>query len=113
MSDGPDFQNRQRKPFVTHCKGSAKEQFDIAEEGRALRVYILHSRGTAPGSLFLSDNGRAAGRWQIWSLMRRHYVTAGIDPTKAHPLKHSCDTHLAELGEDLLDIQDYWGHGNI
>jgi integrase/recombinase XerD len=110
-----DFQNREGQPFVTHCKGSAKAQVDIVEEERALGVYILHSRGRAPGSLFLLDNGRALCRWQIWSLMRRYCVTAGIDPAKAHPhaLKHSCATHLAELGEDLLAIQDHWGDGNI
>jgi site-specific recombinase XerD len=111
-----DFQNREGKLHVTRGKGSAGGQFRLVdEELRALRAYIRYKRGTAPGPLFLSRNGRALGRWQIWSLMRRYCATAGIDPAKAHPhaLKHSCGTHLAELGEDLLDIQDHLGHRNI
>lgn len=47
--------------------------------------------------------------------MRRYCALAGIDSDKAHPhaLKHSCGTHLAELGEELMDIQDHLGHRNI
>ena len=47
--------------------------------------------------------------------MRRYCLLAGIGVDKAHPhaLKHSCGTHLAERGEELMEIQDHLGHRNI
>lgn len=111
-----DFQNREGKLHVVRGKGSASGEYRLVdEEVKALRAYVRYERGSAPGPLFLSRNSRAIGRWQVWSLMRRYALAAGIDPEKAHPhaLKHSCGTHLAEMGEDLLDIQDHLGHRNI
>jgi site-specific recombinase XerD len=111
-----DFQNREGKLNVVRGKGSAGGQFRLTDaEIKALRGYIRYERGSAPGPLFLSRNGRALGRWQVWSLMRRYAQAAGIDAAKSHPhaLKHSCGTHMAERGEDLLDIQDHLGHRNI
>jgi integrase/recombinase XerD len=111
-----DFQNREGKLHVVRGKGSTGGEFRLVEEEvKALRAYIRYERGNAAGPLFPARNGRALGRWQVWSLMKRYAQAAGIDPEKGHPhaLKHSCGTHLAEMGEDLLDIQDHLGHRNI
>ena len=47
--------------------------------------------------------------------MKKYCAAAGIGPEKAHmhALKHSCGTHLVDLGEDVLMIQDHLGHRNI
>jgi site-specific recombinase XerD len=111
-----DFHAREGKLQVMRGKGSAGGEYRLCdEELRALRAYVKHRRGTAPGPLFLSRQGRGVSRIQIWRLMRRYCTIAGIDAEKAHPhaLKHSCGTHLAERGEDLLEIQDHLGHRNI
>jgi site-specific recombinase XerD len=48
-------------------------------------------------------------------MMSNYCKLAGIAKEKAHPhaLKHSCGTHLSELGEDVQIIQDHLGHRSI
>jgi site-specific recombinase XerD len=111
-----DFQAKDGKLSVTRGKGSTGGAYRLCEEElRSLRAYVRYNRGTAAGPLFLSRNGRAISRVQVWRLMQRYCKAAGIEPEKAHPhaLKHSCGTHLAERGEDLLEIQDHMGHRNV
>jgi site-specific recombinase XerD len=110
-----DFHARDGRLLVARGKGSTGGEYRLCdEELRSLRAYVRYVRGVSAGPLFLSRNGRALGRVQIWRLMQRYCKAAGIDPQKAHPhaLKHSCGTHLAERGEDLLEIQDHMGHKN-
>jgi len=36
-----------------------------------------------------------------------------IPAEKAHTLKHSCGTHLSEMGKDVAVIRDWLGHRNV
>lgn len=111
-----DFNARDGKLHVVRGKGSSGGEYRLTdEELRALRAYIRYSRGARDGPLFLSRHGRPISRRQVHRLMKRYCAAAGIDVRLAHPhaLKHSCGVHLAERGEDLLDIQDHLGHRNV
>ena len=110
-----DYRERTGRLLVHRGKGSAGGEFLLAdEENRSLRAWI-RERGTAPGPLFPSRNRRPISRRRVHYLMAYYCAQACVPAEKAHPhaLKHSCGTHLAELGEDLLVIQDHLGHRNV
>ena len=54
----------------------------------------LRVRGSAPGPLFRSRKQGPLKRVQIYKVMRRYYILAGVPLDKTHPhaLKHSCVT---------------------
>ena len=100
---------------VTRLKGSNSFDYPLSKiEVKALRSY-LRVRGNKPGPLFLSRNGNGISRVRLHELMHHYSELAGIPPAKSHMhvWKHSCGTHLAEDGADLLDIKDHLGHRNV
>lgn len=63
---------------------------------------------------FLSQKGRPLSRQQIYNIIRKCGVLAGIEvPLHPHMLRHSCGFALANTGTDTRLIQDYLGHRNI
>lgn len=110
-----DYRPGSGRLAVKRLKGSNSGEFRLADaEERSLRAWI-RERGEAPGPLFPSRLRRPISRDRVHELMQHYCQMAGIDPEKAHPhaLKHSCGTHLSELGEDVQAIQDHLGHRNI
>ena len=47
--------------------------------------------------------------------MKNYCRLTGIPVEKAHmhSLKHSCGTHLSEMGKDVAVIRDWLGHRNV
>lgn len=110
-----DFRDRAGRLFVHRKKGSISAEHPLCDaELRALRAW-LKRRGTKIGPIFESRNHRPISAEMILVLFRGYCRKAGIPPELAHPhsLKHSCGTHLFELGEHLEDVQDHLGHANI
>ncbi len=68
-----------------------------------------------PTTLFLGPRGGPLGRQQFWLLVKRHALTAGIDPTgvSPHGLRHSFATHLLNHGADLRALQMILGHASL
>ncbi len=100
---------------VHRLKGSYGGQYPLVEsEIKALRAW-LRVRGYEPGPLFPSKKKRGISQQMLDVLMKRYCADAQIRPDLAHfhSLKHSCATHLAEKGVDLLLIRDHLGHANI
>ncbi|MCP3977533.1 MAG: site-specific tyrosine recombinase XerD [bacterium] len=86
----------------------------------ALRSYLgrrLELKGDQPdpGALFLSSRGRRLTRQAVWQLVRKHSISAGLDPAEVSPhvLRHSVATHMVEGGADLRTVQEILGHASI
>ncbi|MEL5366265.1 tyrosine-type DNA invertase [Serratia nevei] len=64
--------------------------------------------------LFISQKGKALSRQQIYNIIKRCGILAGLNfPLHPHMLRHSCGFALANTGADTRLIQDYLGHRNI
>lgn len=111
--DLADFRQREGRLKIRRLKGSNGGEYRLPEVAlAALRSYVRYERGNEPGALFLSRKGFGINRRTVWDLAVRYGGLAGV-AVHPHMFKHSCGTHLAELGEDLLDIQDQLGHKSI
>jgi integrase len=111
--DLADFRQSEGRLKVTRLKRSNGGEYRLPDQAlTALRSYVRYDRPKGAGPLFLSRNGRGIERTQVWRLAREYGDRAGIQ-VHPHMFKHSCGTHLAEMGEDLLDIQDQLGHKSI
>ncbi|MFH1706620.1 MAG: site-specific tyrosine recombinase [Planctomycetota bacterium] len=64
--------------------------------------------------LFLSARGGRMRREQVWALVRKYAVRAGLTGrTSPHTLRHSFATHLVEHGAGLRAVQAMLGHADI
>jgi type 1 fimbriae regulatory protein FimB len=108
-----DFRQQEGRLKIKRLKGSSGGEYRLPDLAlAALRSYVRYERSKDNGPLFLSRNGRGIHRTQVWRLAQGYGQLAGIQ-VHPHMFKHSCGTHLAEMGEDLLDIQDQLGHKSI
>jgi integrase/recombinase XerD len=84
----------------------------VNEYVETLRPRLLGDRHTT--ALFLSRTGRPLDRSNIWRLVRKHAVAAGIDQRLSpHTLRHSFATHLLAGGADLRIVQELLGHADV
>ena len=64
--------------------------------------------------LLLSRTGRKLGRIELWRLVKKYALRAGLgDRVTVHTLRHSFATHLLSGGADLRAVQDMLGHVDI
>ena len=64
--------------------------------------------------LLLSRTGRPMGRIEIWRLVRKYAVRAGMPRNlTVHTLRHCFATHLLTGGADLRSVQEMLGHVDI
>lgn len=77
-----------------------------------LRPRLLGHRRT--DALLLSRTGRPLDRTNIWRLVRKHAILAGIDRKfSPHTLRHCFATHLLAGGADLRIVQELLGHADV
>jgi len=64
--------------------------------------------------LLLSRTGRGMGRIEIWRLVKKYGIRAGLGKNMtAHTLRHCFATHLLAGGADLRSVQEMLGHVDI
>ena len=84
----------------------------ITEYLEDARPHLLHERHCA--HLFLSRTGRRLDRTNIWRLVRKYAIAAGITtPLSPHTLRHCFATHMLSGGADLRIVQELLGHASV
>lgn len=64
--------------------------------------------------LLLSRTGRPMGRIEVWRMVKKYAMRAGMPRNlTAHTLRHCFATHLLTGGADLRSVQEMLGHVDI
>ena len=72
------------------------------------------ARPQSGGFLLLSRTGRALSRIDIWRLVKKYAVRAGMPRNvTVHTLRHCFATHLLSGGADLRSVQEMLGHVDV
>ncbi len=85
----------------------------------ATRDYLRHLRPKLAKScgetrLLLSRTGRPLTRIEIWRLVKKYAVRAGMPRSvTVHTLRHCFATHLLNGGADLRSVQEMLGHVDV
>jgi len=68
----------------------------------------------SPENLFLSRTGRAIDRINLWRIVKKYALRAGMPRNlTVHTLRHCFATHLLSGGMDLRSLQEMLGHADI
>lgn len=101
-------------------KGSRERIVPIGKVAiSATNEYLMNLRPklTKPFSgdfLLLSRTGRPMSRIEIWRLVKKYAIRAGMPRNlTAHTLRHCFATHLLAGGADLRSVQEMLGHVDI
>lgn len=79
---------------------------------RDLRPKLMGPESGA--ALLLSRTGRSLSRIEIWRLVKKYAVRAGMPRNiTVHTLRHCFATHLLSGGADLRSVQEMLGHVDI
>ncbi|NIA16825.1 MAG: tyrosine recombinase [Planctomycetes bacterium] len=106
----------------TRCLGKGNKERIIPLSRAAIEAvaqYITEQRPNLAKSysgdfLLLSRTGRALGRIEIWRLVKKYAVRAGMPKNlTVHTLRHCFATHLLCGGADLRSVQEMLGHVDV
>lgn len=80
-----------------------------------LRPSLTRSQAQASGDfLLLSRTGRPLSRIEVWRLVKKYAIRAGMPRNlTVHTLRHCFATHLLTGGADLRSVQEMLGHVDI
>jgi len=86
----------------------------------SVRQYLRGLRGVltesadADGALFVTRTGKPMDRTNVWRLVNRCSLAAGLPaPVGPHTLRHCFATHMLEGGADLRVVQELLGHADV
>jgi len=87
--------------------------------GETLKSYLSELRPQllkthSPNTLFLSRTGRGLDRIELWRIVKKYALRAGMPKgLTVHTLRHCFATHLLSGGADLRVLQEMLGHADI
>lgn len=101
-------------------KGSKERIVPLgASAGRTIRDYLEQLRPSlvkphSPDKLFLSRTGRGLDRIELWRIVKKYALRAGMPKNMTvHTLRHCFASHLLSGGADLRALQEMLGHADI
>jgi integrase/recombinase XerD len=101
-------------------KGNRERVIPIGKVAIAATVEYLTNlrpglaRPLSGNSLLLSRTGRPMSRIEIWRLVKKYAIRAGMPRNlTVHTLRHCFATHLLTGGADLRSVQEMLGHVDI
>jgi len=101
--------NRQRVVPLGSVAGEVVRQYLAG-----LRPKLAAGKSAASDWLLLSRTGRPMSRIEIWRLVKKYAIRAGMPRNlTAHTLRHCFATHLLAGGADLRSVQEMLGHVDI
>ncbi len=104
------------------CLGKGNRERIIPVGKAAIAATVEYLTGLRPklakpfsnDYLLLSRTGRPMGRIEIWRLVKKYAIRAGMPRNlTVHTLRHCFATHLLAGGADLRSIQEMLGHVDI
>lgn len=102
-------------------KGGKERIIPVHETALAmLREYLEKLRPKLIGekcvvdSVFVSRTGRPLSRIEVWRIVRKAAVRAGLPKNVSpHTLRHCFGSHLLAGGADLRSVQEMLGHADV
>jgi integrase/recombinase XerD len=101
-------------------KGNKERVIPMGKTAIAATVEYLEklrprlAKPTSGDFLLLSRTGRPMGRIEIWRLVKKYAIRAGMPRNlTVHTLRHCFATHLLTGGADLRSVQEMLGHVDI
>lgn len=104
------------------CFGKGSKERIIPIHQKAVELLKEYLEGLRPklvgqkdsSAVFLSRTGRALGRIEIWRIVRRAAMTAGMaGKISPHTLRHCFGSHLLQGGAGLRIVQEMLGHADV
>jgi integrase/recombinase XerD len=104
------------------CKGKGGRERIIPVGKTAIAAAVEYLKGLRPklnrpfsnDFLLLSRTGRPMGRIEIWRLIKKYALRAGMPRNlTVHTLRHCFATHLLAGGADIRSVQEMLGHVDI
>ncbi|MBN1846533.1 MAG: site-specific tyrosine recombinase XerD [Sedimentisphaerales bacterium] len=104
------------------CIGKGRKERIIPVHDEALRLlqeYLEQLRPQLLGEkscpqVFVSRTGRPLSRIEIWRIVRKAALAAGLQgKVTPHTLRHCFGSHLLQGGADLRSVQEMLGHADV
>ncbi len=119
---GLTLQDLNLKVGYLRCFGKGRRERVIPLGGAAIKAVQAYLEGQRPellglkseGYVLLSRTGRPLGRIEVWRLVKKYALRAGMPGSiTPHTLRHCFATHLLSGGADLRSLQEMLGHVDI
>ncbi len=114
-----DFENK-----IVRCFGKGSKERCVPLNESACKSLIEYLKNARPvliskkpdeKALFVSKNGFRLKREDIWRIIKKRGIGAGISKNRLYPhiLRHSIATHLLRRGMDIPTLRELLGHESL